>query len=558
MVHGNIAAFVEVAASIQKEPFLTQQSNSIGSKGSSLLRSGLVVSVLLLFAKLTGMGRDIVMAAVFGVGPEMQAYAVATIASGFLVSTLMMGSLSGAMIPAYTQRCIQGTPYDGFVYWRAIGRRLGIVIVALSAMHYLLAETAVGLLGPGLEPDTAAKAVEMARLFSLGIPLSFVAGWLTVLLHAHRRFVAVGLRSAMVNLALIVAVWYFVPSLGAWSLVIGTLVGNFIEILLQLPFALQSYRRHWQSDASPSAATPALAPCNKEFLRDYLPLVTISVLLNWVTVLDRSYSTLVVAAGAAVLMYAERLIEIARAMVGRTVATILLPELASVSSDCATNERLTQRSLSVVTVLTVPIAIGLYFFGDAIAYVAFLGRIDGEDVATLHLALKGLAPTAVFFPLLWVQDRIFAGHRCSGIFLACVATGVGINWIFKASLSDPTLSVVTFGSSIGLGIANVLAIGYLQHRFGKSVLSPFYRDLWGALLCFGSPIAAAFAAMSWGAPALLAELPVSMAIFVAASVVGAVLFWILDFPMCSILPLRKSGADGGSDSAAEKEDASSP
>lgn len=513
-----------------KDQASPKKPESGGAVGRSLFRSGLIVSLLLLFAKVTGLVRDVVFAAQFGLEADMQAYSVGTIASMFLIQTLSMGSLSGAMIPGYLRRCEQQSPEAGFAYWRAIGLGMGGVILLLSVAHYFLAAPLVAALGPGLRPAVQHKTVELVRLFSLGIPLSYVAGWFTVLLHANRRFVEVGLRSACLNIALIFGIWAFFPSLGALSFIIGTLLGNLSEICIQLPFVMRLWRKHGKKTV--------IASPHREFIVDYLPLVSSAILLNMLMVLDRSYATLATAMGAAVMLYAERLVEISRALVGRTIATVLMPELASVSEDTGKTDALIATSLSVVTVVTIPIGLGLCFFGDSLSYTLFMGRLKGEDLQALFSALQGLSATAVLFSMIWVLDRVYAGRRWSRMLLLFVALGVGLNWLLKALDPSQTLFTVTIASSIGLALTTVLAVGHLHRKLGAKVMRPFYIDVMGALLCFAAPSFVVLwlrEGMAWTQG--IDHLWVT-ASFGVASLIGIYLFWFLALPMCAILPKR--------------------
>lgn len=499
------------------------------SVSRALMRSGMIVSLLLFFAKLTGLARDAGLAAVFGTGVDLQAYAVGMLGSGFVTGALLVTSLSGTLVPGYTRRRDKFGEKVAFAYWRSLGAPLFGLFAGLAVVAYVFAPQTTALLGPGLEPKAHELAIGLSRGFALSIPLSFIAGWFGALLHANRRFVEVGLRTACVNIALIAGMFLLAPELGAWSLWVGTLIGNGLEILIQLPFVI----RKWKS----CAGAPPSETRFSDFLNSYLPLVSVSVCLNMLTLLDRSYGTLALSVGAAMMMYADRLVEISRALVGRTIAMVLLPELGGEPSSQESGAAMIQRSLSVVTVLTVPMALAFMLFGPSLSYWIFLGRLQKPDVLILGQALVGLSPAAVLFSIVWVLDRVFASRGWSRTFLGAVVAGVAVNWGFKAATAGIGLVWVGFGSSAGLFVTVGMSVAYMHRKLVAGALRPYFADTLGAILCFSVPMVSAW---------LMRDLIVgdawrpfvSLCACILSSLLGVFFHWILDFPFWTVVPKR--------------------
>lgn len=498
----------------------------------NLVRSGMIVSFLLFFAKLTGLARDAGLAAVFGTGIDLQAYAVGMLGSGFVTGALLVTSLSGTLVPAYTSRRDNVGESAAFAHWLSLGRPLFLGAVLLASLAYVFAEPITGRLGPGLAPAARDLAVQLSRGFALSIPLSFVAGWFGALLHANRRFVEVGLRSACINVALIAGMAVLAPELGAWSLWLGTILGNVLEILIQLPFVVRKWKALRGERADPKLGL---------FLHSYLPLVSVSLCLNMMTLLDRSYSTLVMSVGAAMMMYADRLVEISRALVGRTIAMVLLPELGggenTSGSSPSSGAGIIQRSLSVVTVLTIPMAFGFALYGPSLSYWIFLGRLSPEDLRVMGGALTGLSGAAVLFPIVWVLDRVFASRAWSKFFLAYVASGIGVNWGVKALMEGKSLFWVGAASSTGLLVMVCLSVLHLQRKLESRSLRPYFLDAVGALFCFALPMYAGryLLAAHYGGEwqPLLTTVVCGLSVMI-----GMACYWIMDFPFWSLLPQR--------------------
>lgn len=491
----------------------------------------MIVSFLLFFAKLTGLARDAGLAAVFGTGIDLQAYAVGMLGSGFVTGALLVTSLSGTLVPAYTsRRDTLGEP-AAFAHWLSLGRPLFLGAVILASFAYLFAAPITSRLGPGLAPETQELAIQLSRGFALTIPLSFVAGWFGALLHANRRFVEVGLRSACINVALIIGMILLAPELGAWSLWLGTILGNVLEILIQLPFVLRKWKALRGERVDPKLG---------RFLNSYLPLVSVSLCLNMMTLLDRSYSTLAMTAGAAMMMYADRLVEISRALVGRTIAMVLLPELGGGegrSQGSTSGAGIIQRSLSVVTVLTIPMAFGFALYGPSLSYWIFLGRHSSDVLRVMGGALTGLSGAAVLFPIVWVLDRVFASRAWSKFFLAYVASGIAVNWGVKALTEGSSLFWVGAGSSVGLLVMVTLSLIHLQRKLEARALRPYFVDAIGALFCFALPMCAGRYLLDAQFSGEWTPLITTLACGLTVAI-GIISYWIMDFPFWSLLPQR--------------------
>ena len=78
------------------------------NKGSSLLRSGAVVSVMTLLSRVLGMVRDMVVAAYFGSSPAADAFFIAFKIPNFMRRLFAEGAFAQAFVPVlseYRTRC---------------------------------------------------------------------------------------------------------------------------------------------------------------------------------------------------------------------------------------------------------------------------------------------------------------------------------------------------------------------------------------------------------------------------------------------------------------------
>lgn len=146
----------------------TKSSRSLASIAS-------IVAAATLLSKGFGLIREQVLAAAFGVGPAVNAYAYAYVIPGFLL--ILLGGLNGpfhsALVSVLSRRDrAHAAPLVETVTTLVTGILLGVAIVVFT-----FAGPCIDFLAPGLEVQTRAIAVEQLRIMT---PLAVLAGWIGI------------------------------------------------------------------------------------------------------------------------------------------------------------------------------------------------------------------------------------------------------------------------------------------------------------------------------------------------------------------------------------------
>lgn len=202
---------------------------------SSVWEATVVLAVASLVSRLFGLFRDRTLAAHFGAGDVLDAYFAAFKVPDFIFNLLLLGALSSAFIPIFTEY-IQKNGKDEA--WSFVNTLVNLGIIILTVVLLLIAVFAPQLsyvVAPGFDEAKRQVTVNLMRimLFSpLFFGLSNLAGGI---LNSFRNFIAYAIAPILYNLGIIFGVIFLVPRFGYMGLAYGVVLGAFMHMLIQIP-----------------------------------------------------------------------------------------------------------------------------------------------------------------------------------------------------------------------------------------------------------------------------------------------------------------------------------
>jgi putative peptidoglycan lipid II flippase len=205
----------------------------------SVTTAALIVGAASLISRLVGVFRDRILASTFGAADTLDAYYAAFKIPDFLYNLVILGALSAAFIPVFTEYLESKNKSEA---WRLAERMLSVVsavMLAACAALFFLAPLLVPLTVPGFEGEKLALTVMLSRIMLIStffLALSAVMGGI---LQATRRFVAFSLAPVFYNLGIIAGVVLFVPNVGPAGLGWGVALGAFVHLAVQASVVLK-------------------------------------------------------------------------------------------------------------------------------------------------------------------------------------------------------------------------------------------------------------------------------------------------------------------------------
>jgi putative peptidoglycan lipid II flippase len=430
-----------------------------------LARSAAIVSAGNLASRVLGLARIQVIAYLFGTGPLVDAFFVASQVPTLIYDLIIGGLLSSALVPVFSD---YADPERRPELWRlasvifsliAFVMAVFVVVVELSAPWIALV---MGGLGQGFDAATLDATTRMIRIMAPGLVFLGLSGASTGLLYTLKRFRYPAFAAAVFNATIIAAGLLLARTLGIYSLAVGVLTGAALQVAMQLP---DLPRRHLRFKISVSH------PAVRRIGRLYLPILIGLVVSSVGVVIDRNFASRTGPGSITWMANATTLIQGALGLVAVAVSLAALPSLAQhhVAGDLDRFRQTLARGLSMILVVIVPATVGMFLLArPLIRLLLEHGQFTSFDTRqtsdALRLYLLGLPGAAIDWPL------IFAFYARKDTLTPAL---VGVVTVLVYLLVAPTLA---FGLGIGfLGLVVANTVQLTSH--GLIMLVLFHRRI---------------------------------------------------------------------------------
>lgn len=390
-----------------------------------------------MLSRVTGLVRDISMAAVFGTSSAVASFFIAYRFAFLLRRLLGESNVHAAFVPLFQQRKQECTESSAQLFRDCMLSLILVLfaIVGLGCVVLLYYGTDVAFLTAVMLP-----CLLFVCLYSLN------AG----LLQCDNRYFIVGIAPAVFNLVWIAFIWGLQEKT-VFFLAVGVVIASFFQWLITLPYVLPTLCK----------AKGKWRPFSDDVCLLFAPLSLgiIGIAAERVNAaLDPLFASVFSASGPAFLFYANRLQQFPLALFAIAISGALLPPLCSAvqSGNQKLVDSLCASAISQLLFLLIPSTAALFIAGPHMICFLFARgsftttSIVGVSWATWGYSL-GLLPAAlviVFAPLYFARGNYKTPSVCS-----CVS--VGVNIVFNA------LFVFVFGwgaSSVALATSMASAV----------------------------------------------------------------------------------------------------
>lgn len=222
----------------------------------SLGGAAFLIALFGILSRLLGFLRDRLLAARFGAGDTLDAYYAAFRLPDFIYGLLVLGALSAALVPVFTDLVTHERREEAR---RLVSGMLTLFLVALSVLALLGmigAHWIALFLAPGFTPEKQSLVAALTRimLFSpLFLGLSAVCGGVLV---SGKQFLVYSVAPLFYNLGILVGILGFYPWIGTNGLAWGVVLGAGLHLLMQMGpliggdgYSLLPIREAWRDKA---------------------------------------------------------------------------------------------------------------------------------------------------------------------------------------------------------------------------------------------------------------------------------------------------------------------
>ena len=490
----------------------TQPANPTPAS-SGFVGHAMTVGALTLVSRITGLGRDAVLAAVFGLGAVADAFFI-----GFLVPNLFRrlfgeGALSAAFIPHYTELLQQD---------RDLARRFATLCLTLLTI-VLCALTVVGeliLAWLWHATDGESLAVRLTMIMLPYMPLICLVALIGGVLQVHRRFGPPAAAPVVLNLIMIAAALWAAMGVHDSTALDGAAVAVALSVLIAGLFQLL-----WQT-----AAMVRHAPLTFSFvgtwptLRSMLVMM-LPMLIGLAVFQINAFMDSLIAFGlssrpggpthfhalgyaihypmhsgaVAGLQWAQRLYQFPLGVFGIAIATAIFPALAAAvgpDADRPTDQfaPILRQGLRLTVFIGLPASVGLILLRLPLSRLVYeRGAFTLDDARLVATILAGYATSIWAYSMTHVLTRGFYALKDSRTPLRISLVMVGFNLTLNAVLIWP-LGAAGLAWSTAISAMGQVALLLLAIR--KRVPRPVNVDVlsgWGRTAGLTAMMAAALA-----------------------------------------------------------------
>lgn len=370
------------------------------NKGSSLLRSSAVVSVMTLLSRVLGMVRDMVVAAYFGSSPAADAFFIAFKIPNFMRRLFAEGAFAQAFVPVLSEYRTRCTFEEVRHLVDRVAGTLGVVLMGLTALGMLGAPFIISVFAPGFHDDPAKVqlAGELLRItfpYLLMISLTAFCGGI---LNTYGRFAVPAFTPVLLNISMIGATLFLTPYFAQpiTALAWGVFIAGVAQLLFQLPFLL-----HIRLLPVPRPAWRD--PGVRRILGLMVPALFGVSVSQINLLLDTVLASFLQSGSVSWLYYADRLSELPLGAFGIAIGTVILPSLSRqhASEDPKTFSKTLDWALRMVLLVGVPAALALAILSEPlIASLFHYGAMKESDVVQSANALEAYALGVLAFMLI--------------------------------------------------------------------------------------------------------------------------------------------------------------
>ncbi|HVY67550.1 MAG TPA: murein biosynthesis integral membrane protein MurJ [Patescibacteria group bacterium] len=422
-------------------------------------KAAAIIAALTFASAFAGFIRDRLFASKFGAGDLLDVYYAAFHIPDFIYNLLVLGTLSVAFIPIFTEWLIK----DRRQAFRIANTILNVstVVMALTCLLlFFLSVPLTRLLVPGFSDEKFRQTLMLTRMFLLSPLIFTVSSVFGSILNSQKRFLVANLAPVLYNLGIIFGLLYFYPLFGLLGLAYGVIFGALLHLSVQVAEAVRlGFTWQWAWDLHNEAV--------RRFGKLFLPRI-FGLDMSQISLLIGSVIGSFLTAGTiAVLNLANNLRAVPVNTFAVSFAVAAFPVLSEqfAKRDLRAFVKTLGETINQVLFFMIPMTIFILLFRAYIVRLAYgAGKFNWADTTATFNTLGIFALSLFAQALLPVLARAFyARHNTKTpviTSLSCLVLNIILAYWFGLHSYTMQISFGRFGYQVATGGAAGIALGF--------------------------------------------------------------------------------------------------
>ncbi len=302
---------------------LKNGKNLLSREQSNIFSAAMVLAFAFGLSALLGIWRNRLLYDRFlaSYAPHLDAYNAAFKIPDMVFQLLVIGALSAAFIPIFSQKLLKDRD-EAFIIARSIGTFLFLIFLPLALLVFVFAPFLSSLIAPGFSYEQTMMMADLTRIMIFAQIFFLFSNLTTGVLQAHKRFIIPALSPLVYNLGIILGIVFLSSWLGIYGPAVGVLIGSLGHFLVQFPLARRlgfSLRPYF------SFKLPEI----KRILKLMLPRSLSLGLAQIESVIILSFATVFSAGSLSLLSIAQQLANLFSRLFGVAIGQASLPSLSA-------------------------------------------------------------------------------------------------------------------------------------------------------------------------------------------------------------------------------------
>ena len=423
---------VDLPQSSEAAQTAAEKAAGIERRNRHLARSTLIVMIAFGVSKGISLVQTVIIASVFGVGSEWDAFVTANRIPELIFTLIAGGALAHAFIPIFSSYLAR-EDYNGA--WRTASHVINFIFTVTATVNIFVFFTApwwvANVAAPGFDSAGQAQTVELMRILLLSTMIFSVSGIVMGILQSHNHFLLPALAPIMFDVGILFGVIFLLGPFGVHGLALGAVLGAGLHLGIQVP-GLIRFRARW---------TPELGirnPVLWRIIRLMLPRVAGLGVFSINFLIMNNIASRLGTGSVSALDWGWRLMQIPQTLVGTAMGTVIFPTMAALSElgDVDGKRNAMSGALRFIMIASIPATVGLIFVGRPLISLLERGAFDASASALVYSTLQFFALGLIVHSALEVIARSFYADKDTLTPLYAAIGGATINLVGSIVFSN--------------------------------------------------------------------------------------------------------------------------
>lgn len=445
-------------------------------------RTAIILMIITLISKVTGLIREQFFARFLGVGNNIDIYNTASTIPTILFSFIIAGVVAG-YIPVYSKAEHEQGEERAKLFTSNLLNILLIITTLVIILIYFLAPLLVTLFAKGYTGDKRLLTIKFTRIMSLSLYASMISSVFIGYLRLKNRFVVAETAGIFMNILNIITLYISVYTNKFIILPIGYVITEYLKYFL-FPHYIrkENYKHTFSLDIKDKYL--------RNMLKIAIPIFISIAAVDVSTIFDQSLASVILNdGGVSSMRLASLILTLVSGVIVVSITTAIYPKLSKYANENNMKKvkKILMNSNIYSFILIIPSMIGVIILSEPIIRILFnRGNFDEASTQRIAEILMFYMPTIIGQSINQIFTRGFYSLQNTKlpiyITLVQVISNILLNYVFSAYLGLNGLALATTVSSF---IGGILSVYLFVKEYGSVNFRKFIKNSIKILIASG-------------------------------------------------------------------------